>query len=129
MSEEAKKEEGTAEAATTTRRRRRKTAEAKPAAEKTAKPRKSRAKKSDGSGEAKPKGKSKKTGAPTGEKGRPAKKPTETVGGLTRSLLAKNWSDDKILAKVQESFPDSKFNKAHLSCYRSRMKKAGDLPA
>lgn len=105
-------------------RRRRRAAETSDAAGEPVKKSKTKSK-----GKTPTAGKSKKTATAKSKTSKPKaeKKPTATVGGLARDLLAKGWKDEKIIEKVQSSFPESKFNKAHLSCYRSRMKKAGEL--
>jgi hypothetical protein len=69
--------------------------------------------------------------SPTTEKNgtaKPAKEKRATVGGLIRSDLARNFSDEAILKGIGEKFPKSKATSKDIAYYRSKMRNEGLLP-
>lgn len=51
-----------------------------------------------------------------------SKKPRVTVKSIVEPLIERNWKDEKIIEAVLKKIPDSSINKAHIACYRSRLK-------
>jgi hypothetical protein len=59
---------------------------------------------------------------------KPKKEKRATVGGLIRSELARNFSDEVILKNIGEKFPESKATTKDIAYYRSKMRNEGLLP-
>ena len=57
--------------------------------------------------------------------GEGAEGPAKGVGGLAMKLLAKGYSNERVLEEVQRAYPEAKTSLSSISWYRSDMKRRG----